>query len=105
MYIDGVHVPRREGAVSGMVSGISQHLRPFYRAPTTSYSTLIETKDYFDATASNWNTSATVPPGESLCIKTCNQIKGWVFSRFDHVIRGGPKYTNFLASGTGMSVD
>jgi len=28
-----------------------------------------------------------------------------VFSRFDHVIHGGPKYTNFLASGRGMSVD
>jgi len=33
----------------------------------------------------------TVPPGESLCIKTGNQIRGWVFSRFDHVIRGRPK--------------
>ena len=37
----------------------------------------------------------TSPPGESLCIKTGNQIGGWVFSRFDHVIRGGPKYTIF----------
>ena len=40
----------------------------------------------------------TAPPGESPCIKTGNQIGGWVFSRSDHVIRGGPKYTNFLAS-------
>ena len=47
----------------------------------------------------------TAPPGESLCIKTGNQIGGCVFSRFDQVIRGGPKYTNFLASGRGMSVD
>ena len=47
----------------------------------------------------------TAPPGESLCIKTGNQIGGWVYSRFDHVIHGGPKYTNFLASGRGMSVD
>ena len=47
----------------------------------------------------------TAPPGESLCIKTGNQIGGWVYSRFDHLIHGGPKYTNFLASGTGMSVD
>jgi len=47
----------------------------------------------------------TVPPGESLCIKTGNQIGGWVYSRFDHVIHGGLKYTNFLASGRGMSVD
>jgi len=38
----------------------------------------------------------TAPPGESLCIKTGNQTGGRVFSRFDHVIRGGPKYTNFL---------
>ena len=60
-----------------------------------------KTRDYFDATASNWNTSA---PGELLYIKTSNQIGGWVFSRFDHVIRGGPKYTNFLPSGRGMSV-
>jgi len=37
----------------------------------------------------------TAPPGESLCIKTGNQIGGWVYSRFDHVIHGGPKYTNF----------
>ena len=35
------------------------------------------------------------PPGESFCIKTGNQIGGWVYSRFDHVIHGGPKYTNF----------
>jgi len=35
----------------------------------------------------------TAPSGESLCIKTGNQIGGWVFSSFDHVIRGGPKYT------------
>ena len=28
-----------------------------------------------------------------------------MFSTFDHVIRGGPKYTNFLAYGRGMSVD
>ena len=28
-------------------------------------------------------------PGESLYIKTGNQIGGWVFSRFDHVICGG----------------
>ena len=47
----------------------------------------------------------TVPPGESLCIKTGNQIGGWVYSRFDHVIHGGLKYTKFLASGRGMSVD
>jgi len=37
----------------------------------------------------------TTPPGESLCIKNGNQIGGWVLSRFDQVIRGGPKYTNF----------
>jgi len=48
------------------------------------------TRDYFDATASNWNTSAYSVPGKSLCIKTGNQIGGWVLSRFDHVIRGGP---------------
>ena len=47
----------------------------------------------------------TVPPSESLCIKTGNQSGGWVYSRFDHVIHGGLKYTNFLASGRGMSVD
>ena len=47
----------------------------------------------------------TAPPGESLCIKTGNQIEGWVYYRFDHVIHGGPKYTNILASGRGMSVD
>jgi len=34
----------------------------------------------------------TAPSGESLCIKTGNQIRRWVFSGFDHVIRGGPKY-------------
>jgi len=45
------------------------------------------------------------PPGESLCIKTGNQIGGRVYSRFNHVIHGGPKYTNFLASGRGMFVD
>ena len=39
----------------------------------------------------------TAPPGESLCIKTGNQIGGWVFPRFDHVIRGGLKYTNFYS--------
>ena len=33
------------------------------------------------------------------------QNGGWVYSRFDHVIHGGLKYTNFLASGRGMSVD
>jgi len=70
-----------------------------------SKTTKIITRDYFDATASNWNTSAHSAPSESLCIKTGNQIGGWVFSRFDHVIRGGPNYTNFLASGRGMSVD
>jgi len=32
----------------------------------------------------------TAPPGESLCIKTGNQIGGWVYSRLDHVIHGGP---------------
>ena len=37
----------------------------------------------------------TVPSSELLCIKTGNQIGGWVFSSFDHVIRGGPKYTIF----------
>jgi len=37
----------------------------------------------------------TAPPGELLYIKTGNQIGGWVFFRFDHVIRGGPKYTIF----------
>ena len=47
----------------------------------------------------------TAPPGESLCRKTGNQIGGWVFFRFDHVICGGPKYANFLASGRGMSID
>jgi len=47
----------------------------------------------------------TAPPGESLCIKTGNQIGGWVFSRFDHVIWGRPKYTTLLASDRGMSVD
>jgi len=47
----------------------------------------------------------TAPPGKSLCIKTGDQIGGWVYSRFDHVIHGGPKYTNYLASGRGMSVD
>jgi len=26
-------------------------------------------------------------------------------TRFNHVIRDGPKYTNFLACGRGMSVD
>jgi len=67
--------------------------------------TKCRTRDYFDATASNWNTYAHRAPGESLCIKTGNQIGGWVYSRFDHVIHGGQKYTNFLASGRGMSVD
>jgi len=38
----------------------------------------------------------TAPPGESLYIKTGNQIGGWMFSRFDHVIRGEPKYTIFM---------
>ena len=47
----------------------------------------------------------TAPPGESLCIKTGNQIGGWVFSRFDHVIHAGPKYTISSPSGRGMSVD
>jgi len=47
------------------------------------------TRDYFHATASNWNTSAHHP-------LTGNQIGGWVYSRFDHVIHGGPKYTNFF---------
>ena len=28
-----------------------------------------------------------------------------MYSRFDHVIHGRRKYTNFLASGRGMSVD
>jgi len=37
----------------------------------------------------------TAPPGESLCIKTNNQIGRWVFSRFDHVIWGRLKYTIF----------
>jgi len=37
----------------------------------------------------------TAPPGESLYIKTGNQIGAWVFSRFDHVIRGKPKYIIF----------
>ena len=46
----------------------------------------------------------TTPPGESLCIKTGNQIGGWVYSTSDHVIHGGQKYTNFLASGRGMSI-
>ena len=56
-----------------------------------------KTRDYFDATL--WRqigiTPPTAPPGESICIKTGNQIGGWVFSSFDHVIRGGPKYTIF----------
>ena len=65
-----------------------------------------KTRDYFDATASNWNTSAhSALWRDSYCIKTGNQIGGWVFSRFNYVIRGGPKYTNFLASSRGMSVD
>ena len=37
----------------------------------------------------------TAPSGELLYIKTGSQIGGWVFSSFDHVIRGGPKYTIF----------
>ena len=47
----------------------------------------------------------TAPPSEFLCIKTGNQIGRWVFSRFDHVIWGRLKYTNFLASDRGVSVD
>ena len=63
-------------------------------------------RDYFDATASNWNTSTqSRPPGESLCIKTGSQIGGWVSSSLDHVIRGGPKYTISLPAGRAMSVD
>jgi len=46
-----------------------------------------------------------VAPGESLCIKTDSQIRGWVSSSLDHVIRGGPKYTVSLPSGRVMSVD
>ena len=49
--------------------------------------------------------SPTAPRGESLCIKTGNQIRGWVYSTIDHVIHGGLKYTNFLPPGRGMSVD
>jgi len=63
------------------------------------------TRDCFDATASNWNTSAHRAPWRVFCIKTGNQIRGWVYSRFDHVIHGGLKYTNFLASGRGISID
>jgi len=29
------------------------------------------------------------------CIKTINKFRGWVFSSFDHEIRGGFKYTIF----------
>ena len=56
------------------------------------------TRDYFDATASNWNTSAQSRPLASLCIKTGrpSQIGGWVSSSLDHVIRGGPISTPFL---------
>jgi len=38
-------------------------------------------------------------------MKTGNQIGGWVYSTIDHVIHGGPKYTNFLPSGRRMTVD
>jgi len=44
----------------------------------------------------------TAPSGKSLCIKTGNQIGGWVFSSFGHVIRGGRNYT--ILSGRGVSV-
>ena len=39
-----------------------------------------KTRDYFDATASNWNTSTQSRPLASLCIKTGSQIGGWVSS-------------------------
>ena len=64
------------------------------------------TRDYFDATASNWNTSAhSHPPGEKLCIKTGSQIEGWVFSSLDHVIHAGQKCTISSSSGRGMFAD
>ena len=47
----------------------------------------------------------TVPPGESLCIKTGSQIEGLVSSSLDHIIHGGPKYTISLPPGRGMFVD
>ena len=50
------------------------------------------TRDYFDATASNWNTSAQSRPLASLCIKTGSQIGRCVPSSLDHVIGGRPKY-------------
>ena len=46
----------------------------------------------------------TTPPGESL-YKDRQSNRRVGVSRFDHVIHGGPKYTNFPASGRGMSVD
>ena len=58
------------------------------------------TRDYFDATASNWNSSAHSAPWRVSLYKDW-QSNRRVFSRFDHVICGGPKYTNFLASGRG----
>jgi len=64
-----------------------------------------ETRDYFDATASNWNTSAQSRPLASLCIKTGSQIGGCMSSSLDHVIRGGPKYTSSLPSVRAMSVE
>ena len=65
----------------------------------------LQKRDYFDAAASNWNTSAQSRPLASLYIKTGSQIGGWVSSSLDHVIRGGPKYTISLPSGRAMSVD
>jgi len=60
--------------------------------------TYILTRDYFDATASNRNTSAHRAPWRVSLYKDRQSNRRVGVSRFDHVIHGGPKYTNFLAS-------
>ena len=58
---------------------------------------IMKTRDYFNATASNWNTSAQSPPGESLCIKTMHIQKLSGYSYIRCVVQSSLRHHNFLA--------
>ena len=67
-----------------------RHFQPIKKTLTVS-DTIDQTRDYFDATASNWNTSAHSAPWRVSLYKDWQSNQRVGFSGFDLVIRGGQK--------------